>query len=75
MGIIKYTAVIYTFIYLLMCYDRVTPPDDSTDEGSLSRPLRSVQSSSLQPAPQKVVVKSDSSLLSRQEVTKTLTSF
>lgn len=51
MGIIKYTAVIYTFIYLLMCYDRVTPPDDSTDEGSLSRPLRSVQSSSLQPAP------------------------
>ncbi len=50
MGIITDNVVIYTFTYLLMCHDRVRPPDDSTDEGSLGRPLRSVQSSSLQPA-------------------------
>lgn len=44
------TAVVYnthSCIYL-DCHDRVRPADDSTDEGSLSRPLRSEQSSSLQ---------------------------
>lgn len=50
MGIIADNAVVYTVIYLVMCHDRVRPPDDSTDEGSLGRLLRSVQSSSLQPA-------------------------
>lgn len=62
------------FIYLLMCYDRVRPPDDSTDEGSLSRPQRIVQSSSLQQAAvfkqvemqniQMAVLETDNSLLS-----------
>ena len=43
------TYIIYIAISLLMCYDRVRPPDDSTDEGSVCWPQRSVQSSGLEP--------------------------
>lgn len=48
MRIICESAVIETFIDLLICHDRVRPPDDSTDEGSISGPL-SAQCSGLQP--------------------------
>ncbi len=48
MWIIMDTAVV-NIIYSLTCHDRVTPPDDSTDEVSLSRPIRSVEAGRLQP--------------------------